>query len=91
MKLKKLFVVLLFAVFLCTVLPVCAQEEQRSEGTTINYQTDTVVEIPSGAKIPEKQTVKTGDNVALGMGLVSFGLSSSFLIFLFARKIKKKN
>lgn len=90
MKLKRLFAVPLLATLLCTVSPVHAQETQGSGETTVGYQTSTTVEIPSGGKENGKGNIKTGDNADLGKGLVLFGLSGSFLIFLFAREQKKK-
>ena len=88
MKLKSLFAVILLVTLLCTVSPVHAQETQGSGETTVGYQTSTTVEIPSGGK--EKGNIKTGDSADLRRGLVLFGLSGSFLIFLFAREHKKK-
>ena len=88
MKLKSLFAVILLVTLLCTVSPVHAQETQGSGETTVGYQTSTTVEIPSGEN--GKGNIKTGDSADLRRGLVLFGLSGSFLIFLFAREHKKK-
>lgn len=89
MKLKSLFAVILLVTLLCTVSPVHAQETQGSGETTVGYQTSTTVEIPSGGK-ENGRNIKTGDSADLRRGLVLFGLSGSFLIFLFAREHKKK-
>ena len=90
MKLKSLFAVILLVTLLCTVSPVHAQETQGSGETTVGYQTSTTVEIPSGGKENGKGNIKTGDSADLRRGLVLFGLSGSFLIFLFAREHKEK-
>ena len=90
MKLKSLFAVILLVTLLCTVSPVHAQETQGSGETTVGYQTSTTVEIPSGGKENGKGNITTGDSADLRRGLVLFGLSGSFLIFLFAREHKKK-
>ncbi len=90
MKLKSLFAVILLVTLLCTVSPVHAQETQGSGETTVGYQTSTTVEIPSGGKENGKGNIKTGDSADLRRGLVLFGLSGSFLIFLFAREHEEK-